>query len=125
MWLLGSCKSLLRSLASVMVNSVMRLSLAKFAACKSEISENTKPQNSRNLANTLACVGKGRMADTAVGVEEEVVVVEEEEVEEEEEVLFDALGEEGEGEAGGAAGGFAYSGMLAGEKVDSTPVANV
>jgi hypothetical protein len=105
-----------------MVNSVMRLSLAKFAACKSEISENTKPQNSRNLANTLACVGKGRMADTAVGVEEEVV---EEEVEEEEEVLFDALGEEGEGEAGGAAGGFAYSGMLAGEKVDSTPVANV
>jgi hypothetical protein len=104
----------------VMVNSVMRLSLAKFAACKSEISENTKPQNSRNLANTLACVGKGRMADTAVGVEEVVV----EEVEEEE-VLFDALGEEGEGEAGGAAGGFAYSGMLAGEKVDSTPVANV
>jgi hypothetical protein len=106
-----------------MVNSVMRLSLAKFAACKSEISENTKPQNSRNLANTLACVGKGRMADTAVGVEEEVVVVEEEVVVEE--VLFDALGEEGEGEAGGAAGGFAYSGMLAGEKVDSTPVANV
>jgi len=57
MLLAGSCSSLLRLLASVTVSKTRSDNLANVSVCWSGNSVNTRPQNSRNLANTLACVG--------------------------------------------------------------------